>query len=151
MITLKKTTGLNSDFIHLCRNLDTFLTERHNDTAPLCKPFNDTNSIKHAIVAYNENNDAIGCGAIRAYTNDTMEIKRIFVDPKERGKHIAMRILSELENLAVSLGANKCILETGNLLTESINLYKKANYQTIPNYGVYKNMESSVCFEKDLV
>ena len=79
-----------------------------------------------------------------------MEVKRMFVDLAFRGNGIASIILNELEKWAKELGYSGCILETGKKQPEAIKLYKKNGYAIIPNYGQYKQVENSVCFEKAL-
>lgn len=91
-----------------------------------------------------------GCGAIRYYSNDSMEIKRMYVRPAFRGSGIASAILNELEKWAVSLRARTCVLETGLNQPEAIAFYKKNNYRPIPKFGPYKASDNSVCFEKSL-
>ena len=65
-----------------------------------------------------------------------------------RGKSVASQILQELELWSKELLFDKCILETGKMQPEAIALYKKNNYLIRPNYGQYKNISNSVCFEK---
>ena len=79
-----------------------------------------------------------------------MEIKRIYVLPSERRKGIASRILKELEKWAAEKNCHSCILETGLRQPEAIALYKKNGCLSISNYGQYKGMENSVCFNKEL-
>lgn len=74
----------------------------------------------------------------------------MFVLPEFRGQGIAGRVLRELERWAVELGFEKLILETGKAMPEAIRLYSKNGYTPIPNYGQYKNIESSVCMHKPL-
>lgn len=109
---------------------------------------NKTDHIKHVILAW-ENNEAVGCGALRAYTEDTMEMKRMFVPLQHRRKGIASVVLSELENWCRELGYQKCILETGRNQHEAIAMYQRNQYNIIPNFGKYIGVENSVCFEKD--
>ena len=101
------------------------------------------------MVAYNENL-AVGCGAIKEYSADKMEVKRMYVPVVNRGKGIAGLILLELEKWAKELMATSCILETGIRQHEAIALYKKCGYFIIKNYGQYENVNDSVCFEKKL-
>jgi GNAT superfamily N-acetyltransferase len=105
--------------------------------------------IKHVVVAY-EDGKPIGCGAIKEYAANTMEVKRMYVAPEGREKGIATMILTELENWARELSFIKCILETGKKQPEAIGLYRKNGYIVIPNYGQYAGVENSVCFEKVL-
>ncbi len=72
----------------------------------------------------------------------------MFVLPEKRGIGIASTILKELEKWTSELNFRKCILETGIRQQEAIALYKKNNYNPIPNYGQYEQVKSSVCFEK---
>ncbi len=81
---------------------------------------------------------------------DTMEVKRMYVTVNYRGQGIASVVLKELEEWAAELNYDKCVLETGNKQPEAIALYKKNGYKIIPNYGQYKNVENSICFEKEI-
>ncbi|MBI3234928.1 MAG: GNAT family N-acetyltransferase, partial [Bacteroidetes bacterium] len=101
----------------------------------------------YVVLAY-INDIPVGCGAIKQYDEQTMEVKRTFVSPEYRKQGIASTVLLELEHWSKELGYNKCILETGKKQLEAIQLYHKNDYQVIPNYGQYIGVESSVCFEK---
>ncbi|MGB5499367.1 MAG: GNAT family N-acetyltransferase, partial [Maribacter sp.] len=48
------------------------------------------------------------------------------------------------------LSYEKCVLETGKRQPEAIQLYTKSGYKIIPNYGQYKGIANSICFEKIL-
>ena len=74
----------------------------------------------------------------------------MFTAPNLRGQGIASVVLTELEKWASELGYPRCILETGIKQPEAIALYKKNNYSSIPNYGQYEHVETSICFEKIL-
>ena len=74
----------------------------------------------------------------------------MFVVSEKRGQGFAQNIISELEIWAKELGNKKCVLETGKRQIEAVQFYKKCGYKIIPNYGQYKNMENSICFEKQL-
>ena len=147
MYQVKRTNAGDADFQKLVADLDKDLAIRDGEDHPFYDQFNKIASIKYVVVAY-ENNIAVGCGAIKEYEENVMEIKRMFVPPEKRGKGIASIILKELENWAKELGYKKCILETGEKQPEAISLYKKNNYRVIKNYGQYAEFEKSVCFEK---
>ena len=149
MITTLKTTSENKDFIELVRHLDRYLAITDGDEHAFYNQFNKINTIKHVIVACLDEKP-VGCGAIKEYSDNTTEVKRMFVLPEIRGRGIATTILTELENWARELGYKSCILETGKKQPEAIGLYQKNGYQLIPSYGQYKNVENSVCFEKKL-
>ena len=146
---IKRTNSSDTDFQLLVKKLDAELAQRDGSEHSFFAQFNKTNSIKHIVVLY-ESDTAMGCGAIKEYDIETMEVKRMYVVPEKRGKGAATIVLKELEMWAKELGYSKCILETGKRQPEAIALYYKNNYLVIPNYGQYKNVENSVCFQKKL-
>jgi len=147
MFTLKRTTSDNADFICLVQLLDAYLSVVDGDEHAFYAQYNKTDSLKHVVVCYAENK-AVGCGAIREYTTDAVEIKRMFVLPESRGKGIAGAVLRELETWAAELHFTTAILETNKKQTDAIHLYYKSGYSLIPNYGQYENIEDSVCMQK---
>lgn len=148
-MNLIRTNSDNPDFQNLVQELDIDLAIRDGEDHAFFAQFNKIAAIKYVVVAY-ENNIAVGCGAIKEYAEEVMEVKRMYVSPEKRGRGIASLVLHELENWTKELGYKKCILETGEKQPEAIGLYKKNNYAVIPNYGQYAGVESSVCFEKIL-
>lgn len=149
MILLKRTDSDNTDFRSLVTELDKDLSIRDGEDHSFFAQFNKIDSIKHVVVAY-QNNIAVGCGAIKQYDENTMEVKRMFVPLNLRGQGIASKVLRELEKWAKELNYKKCILETGQKQPEAIRLYHKNNYAVIPNFGQYADVVDSVCFEKTL-
>jgi GNAT superfamily N-acetyltransferase len=149
MIKIIRTNLDNPDFIELVKKLDADLAERDGNDHSFYHQFNKIDKIKHAVVAY-EDNKPVGCGAIKEFTPQVMEIKRMYTLPVGRGKGVATKILSELEKWASELSYQKCILETGKRQPEAIELYKKNGYKSISNYGQYKGIENSICFEKKI-
>jgi len=147
MIKCIKTDSENEDFRRLVRELDTDLKTRDGEEHTFYSQFNKIDCIKYVVVAY-VNNEAVGCGAIKEYSADAVELKRMYVQPDKRGQGVATEILKALEAWATELNYTKCVLETGKKQPEVIDLYLKNGYAVIPNYGQYKNVENSVCFEK---
>jgi GNAT superfamily N-acetyltransferase len=129
--------------------LDGELTILDGDDHPFYDQFNQIESIKYVVVAF-DGEEAVGCGALKKYSDSEMEIKRMYVLPNRRGKGIATSLLSELEKWARELNFEKCILETGLKQPEAINLYRKLGYLQINNYAPYENVQNSLCFEKVL-
>ncbi|KAB2878620.1 GNAT family N-acetyltransferase [bacterium] len=148
-MTVQRTNSDNRDFIDLVRLLDEELSIRDGEDHPFYAQFNKIDKIKYVMLAY-ENGRPVGCGAIKEYDVNTMEIKRMYVLPEERKRGVAAKILLELEMWASELTYTKCILETGKKQPEAIMLYKKNGYTLIPNYGQYAEVENSLCFEKEL-
>jgi putative acetyltransferase len=149
MINCIRTDSENEDFQKLVDELNADLGIRDGEDHSFYDQFNKIDNIKYVIVTY-DNEIPVGCGAIKEYSGDAMEVKRMFVLLNRRGQGIATTILKELELWAIELNYIKCLLETGKKQPEAIALYKKNGYTVIPNYGQYENVENSVCFEKIL-
>ena len=149
MLRLLRTDSDNPDFKSLVQQLDGWLAFIDGDDHAFYAKLNKIDKIKNAVVAY-ENGKPVGCGAVRPFTADAMEVKRMFTLPDYRNRGIAKTVLSELEKWSKELGYRKCVLETGKRQPEAIDLYLKQGYHPTPNYGQYVGVENSVCFEKTL-
>jgi GNAT superfamily N-acetyltransferase len=149
MMRLVRTDSDNRDFIELVRLLDTELAVVDGEDHTFYSQFNKIDKIRHVVLAY-YGDQPLGCGAIKEFDRESMEIKRMYVAPESRNKGIASGILTELERWACELSYTKCLLETGKRQPDAIRLYKKNGYIQIPNYGQYSGVENSVCFEKRL-
>ena len=149
MTRLKRTNSDDIDFISLVVLLDQDLKIRDGEDHTFYNQFNKIDKIKHVIVFY-ENDIAVGCGAFREKESDTVEVKRMFVNPDYRKRGIAAAVLKELENWAAELNYTYTILETGKKQPEAISLYQKSGYTIIPNYPPYEEMDNSVCMKKTL-
>ncbi|MCP2037257.1 GNAT family N-acetyltransferase [Chryseobacterium sp. HSC-36S06] len=145
---LLRTNSENQDFKQLVKMLDEYLAYVDGDDHAFYDQFNKIDALQHCIVLFEEENP-VGCGAIKGYDGETAEIKRMFVIPEFRGKGYASAILNELERWAKELQFKKVILETGTGQKEAIKLYRKT-YEQIENYGQYKGVDTSVCFSKEL-
>lgn len=146
---LVRTNSESADFAMLVKDLDADLAVRDGDEHAFYSQFNKIDRIRHAVVAYN-NLTPVGCGAIKEFSSDAMEIKRMFVSPHARKLGVATKVLGELERWAKELHYKTCILETGKRQPEAIALYEKNGYCLRPNYGQYQGVENSLCFEKIL-
>lgn len=149
MLKIIRTNSKNQDFIDLVSLLDADLAIKDGDEHSFYDQFNKIDQIKHVIVLY-ENNQLVGCGAIKEFDSQTTEIKRMYVSEDSRGKGFATMILTELEKWSCELSFKRCVLETGKRQIDAIGLYKKNDYDIIPNYGQYAGKENSICFEKQI-
>ncbi len=150
MITITRVNSKNKNFLKLVKLLDAELALRDGDDHNFYSQFNKVDLMKLIVVAY-EDGIALGCGAMKMVDPKTMEIKRMYVIPASRGKGIAIKVLTALENWARELTYEKCILETGKRQPEAIKLYLKSGYNKIPNYGQYTDIENSLCFQKEII
>lgn len=149
MITLVRTDSTNPDFVALVQLLDADLARRDGSDHAFYAQFNKIDMIRHAVVAY-QDQVPVGCGAIKAFGNDAMEVKRMYVLPTSRKSGIASKVLAELERWSRELAYTRCVLETGKRQPEAIALYTQRGYRPIANYGQYVGIENSLCFEKPL-
>jgi putative acetyltransferase len=149
MMKIIRTDSDNQDFIELVKCLDADLAIRDGNDHSFYAQFNKIDQIRYVVVAY-ENDKPTGCGALKEHEANTVEIKRMYTSPENRGKGIATKVLRELEIWAGELSYANCVLETGKRQPEAIELYKKNGYKVTPNYGQYSEMENSVCFKKKL-
>jgi putative acetyltransferase len=74
MITIKRTNSDDPNFQKLVKLLDLELQERDGEEHLFYATLNKTNTLNYVVVAYNQD-EPIGCGALRAYSNDIMEVK----------------------------------------------------------------------------
>lgn len=148
-ITLLRTDSSNAAFKNLIKLLDAHLAVTDEDEHDFYNQFNGIESIKYVVMAYT-GEAAVGCGAVKHYDKQTMEVKRMFTSAEHRGKGIAVQVLNELEAWAAELGYHRCLLETGKRQPYAIRLYEKQGYTVVPNFGQYAGMENSVCMEKGI-
>lgn len=146
-ISVQRTDSKNPDFILLVKELDQELAVTDGEDHAFYDQFNKLDNIKYVVVLYQENNP-VGCGALKKYEAGVAEIKRMYVKRENRGRGFASLILIELEKWVKELSFKKGILETGINQPEAIRLYKRNGYSLISNYGQYESMEKSFCFEK---
>lgn len=146
---ITRTNSENQDFIKLVKQLDSYLKITDGDEHEFYNQFNNIDVLKYVVVCYVDD-VAVGCGAIKKFNADSMEVKRMFVSERCRNQGVAQKILIELEIWAKELGYKKCVLETGKRQVEAVKFYHKCDYIVIPNYGQYQEMENSICFEKKL-
>jgi putative acetyltransferase len=148
MIQLRRTDSSDPEFRALVVLLDAELAERDGIENDFYAQFNRID-LKHVVIAADDGK-AIACGAMKEYAPDTMEVKRMFTSPENRGRGIASIVLNELERWAGELGYTRFILETGKRQPEAIAVYTRNGYDRIPNYDQYVGIENSVCFAKEL-
>ena len=150
-----RTNSENKDFIRLIKDLDAYLKITDEDEHDFYNQYNNIDVLSEVVVIheYKKTNikpAAIGCAAMKKFDQTTVEIKRMYVSPEKRSTGIAQKIMQELEAWAKELSYEKCILETGRRQLEAVKFYPKCKYKVIENYGQYKGMKNSICFEKQL-
>lgn len=94
--------------------------------------------------------DPVAMGGLRRVGDRDMELKRMYVAPRARGRGFARVLLAHLEQLARDAGAARVILETGHRQPEAMQLYETSGYHRIDNFGHYKCEPLSVSYAKHL-
>jgi putative acetyltransferase len=150
MTKIIRTDSASENFVMLAKLLDKELAERDGDEHSFYAQYNKIDMINNVVIAF-EKDKPVGCGAIKKFSLEIMEIKRMYTLIEYRGFGIATKVLIELEKWAKELSYKKCILETGKKQPEAISLYTKSGYKVIPNYGQYAGVENSLCFEKETI
>ena len=144
-----RTNSKDYIFIDLVSKLDEDLAVRDGEVHSFYHQYNSIEGLDYVVIVLKEK-EGIGCGVIKPYNIDSVEIKRMFVVDSYRGQRIATEILEKLEEWALELGYTRAILETGLSNPEAITLYKRCGYGIINNYDQYVGMENSICFAKQL-
>ena len=92
--------------------------------------------------------EAVGCGAILRDARGWGEVKRMYVQPEQRGRGIGRRVLTELEAIARVADLPLLRLETGIHNTEVLALYRRAGFVECRAFGDYVPDPLSVFMEK---
>ena len=91
----------------------------------------------------------LGCAGWRAHGEDA-ELKRMFTVPAARGRGVARRILTAVEESARERGCKRVILETGDRQPEAIALYLRSGYERIEDFGYYKGEQGVLSYARSL-
>ena len=94
--------------------------------------------------------EACGCGALQDVRPGLVEIKRMYVPSRFRGRGVARAILMCLEERARATGSARLRLQTGTRQAEAISLYVSAGYERSEPWGRYAADPNSLCFSKTL-
>ena len=149
MVNLKRTATNDKSFQDLIKELNNDLRARYNNLGYKYDADIAVDNLQTAVLGL-INDDCVGCGCFKELTSDTVEIKRMFVNPYFRGLGVSSSILTELIEWARELKYTSILLETGKKQEESINLYSKYGFSIISNFGPYIGIEDSICMGKTL-
>ena len=93
----------------------------------------------------------VACAGYRPIGDGVVELKRMYVQPGSRGRGLARRLLTAVEEGAAAQGARAIRLETGLPQPEAVALYETSGYTRIPGYGEWADHPLTVCMEKGLI
>ena len=146
---IKRTTANDKDFQLLVKMLDNELWNELKEDQATYDQYNIVIDIPTAVVIYN-GAQPVACGCFKKFDEETVEIKRMFVQKPQRGKGLSKKILTELERWAKDENYRFAVLETSIHFKTARNLYSSSGYKIIPNYGHYAGLPESVCMQKTL-
>ena len=112
-------------------------------------PYNISECITEVLIAYIDG-EAVGCAGLKRYSEMDVEIKRVWVEPEQRGHHIALDMMAQIEERASNDGYIRTILQTREIMEDAVELYKKLGYTKIDNYPPYDKLDGAICFAKEL-
>lgn len=112
-------------------------------------PYNISETIADVVIAYSDGL-AVGCAGLKKYSEYDVEIKRVWVEPEYRGRHVATDLMRCVEDKAKTKGFQRTILQTRAIMEAAVGLYKKIGYYQINNYPPYDKLDGAVCFAKNL-
>jgi RimJ/RimL family protein N-acetyltransferase len=73
----------------------------------------------------------IGMFGIERRSDESTELRRLYLDPRHRGRGVAQRMLQCAETRARELGFAKLILSTAELQKAAIAFYRKSSYTLV--------------------
>lgn len=79
-----------------------------------------------------------------------VEMKRVFVDGRFRGRGVARALVAAFEDAARAAGATRVRLETGTAQPEAMALYESCGYERTTPYGRWADDPLTVCYAKAL-
>ncbi|MGR0319398.1 bifunctional helix-turn-helix transcriptional regulator/GNAT family N-acetyltransferase [Agromyces sp. ZXT2-3] len=79
--------------------------------------------------------EPVGCVGLKLHGDEPAEIKRLWVASSTRGLGLGGRLLREIEQAALRLGARVVRLDTNRTLTEAIAMYRTHGYDEIPDFN----------------
>lgn len=135
-------------FLELVGELDRGYYERMGDELSKYDSYNEFND-PHVVILAVDNDNAVACASYRAFGNDSVEFKRVYVKSEYRKRGIAYNLIKELEKSAVKSSFKYSYIVTGKNNLPAIRLYEKLNYHLIDNFGQFKDDDVVVCMKKE--
>ena len=94
-------------------------------------------------------NELAGCIGLKKIDDENCEMKRLYVRPKFRGKHIGDFLVKNIIKDAKEIGYSYMLLDTLPFLQNAIHMYKKYGFYEISSYN-NSPMDTSIYMKLDL-
>lgn len=145
---IRKVGPESQDFRTLAAELDAYYFSLVGDIQHRYAEVNRPENMNGLAVVYDAG-APVACGAWKQVDEKTAEIKRIYVRPAYRRRHVASRLIPALEDHAMEAGFRQFILETARNTDSSHQLYLSLGYKIIEYYGSPAGAENCLCFYKE--
>lgn len=90
-----------------------------------------------------------GCIGLRKIDEEACEMKRLYVRPAFRGKHIGDRLVEKIIGDAREIGYSRMLLDTLPFLKSAIHMYRKYGFYEVESYND-SPMDTSIYMRLDL-
>jgi len=111
----------------------------------ICLDYND-----YFVVLVFDEDLPIGCGSFVEYSNDTVELKNLYVKKSYRNQGLGSIIVKKLEEEIKNREYNFIILETNIHMPIAISFYSKLGYNLIENYPPFSDNDICICMKKNI-
>ena len=89
-----------------------------------------------ALLLAKAGNDVAGCVGLRKFRDDICEMKRLYVRPAFRGRHLGRRMAEEIARRAGELGYRTLVLDTLGTMEAAQRLYVSMGFTPATSYYV---------------
>jgi len=83
---------------------------------------------KGAFLVVDNGDDLVGCVALRAFSAESCEMKRLYVDPSARGSGLGRQLVESVLDRARSFGYEKMLLDTLPSMQTAQALYREIGF-----------------------
>ena len=112
-------------------------------------PYNCSECVETVLIVADQGKP-VACAGLKRCSQADAEIKRVWVEPQYRRRHIAVNMMQMLEERALQQGYQRTVLQTRSVMTDAVQLYTGLGYHQIENYPPYDKLDGAVCFAKEL-
>jgi ribosomal protein S18 acetylase RimI-like enzyme len=127
-------------------NLDLCFQKFHEEISDLPSQYSEPAG---CIILCYDNNEPIGCIALRKFEGDTCEMKRLYLRPEARGKGSGRVMANKIVEKAKQFGYKKIRLDTIETMKEAIALYKTMGFKVIAPYR-FNPLEGVIYMELEI-